>query len=244
MAGYRDPIKEMEESFANIRIEEEEQGGLNYEEKIEDLSKIDLRWCLVGRFLTKSSIDFQAMQHKMAVLWRPGRGLYVKELDRNRYLLQFYHELDIKRVMEGSPWTFSRFHLVFERLREGDNSREIPINKLDLWVQLHGMNAGFKSQRMVADIGNYIGKFVESDPNNFVGAWQDYLRIRVNIALDKPLKRRMKLRKNGDNWCWVTFKYESIPTFCFICGLIGHNERFYEKLFDTPADQIERPYGV
>lgn len=76
--------------------------------------KIDLRWCLVGKFLTESTIDFQAMQHKMASLWRPGRGMYVKQLEPDRFLFQFYHELDIKRVIEGSPWTFGRFHLVFE----------------------------------------------------------------------------------------------------------------------------------
>lgn len=244
MANGRSPMEEMEESFANIRIEEEDEGGLEYGDANEDLSEIDVRWCLVGKFLTDSSIDFQAMQHKMASLWRPGRGMYVKELERNRYIFQFYHELDITRVMEGSPWTFGRFQLVFERLKEGDNPREMVINKLDIWVQLHGMSAGFMSQRVVTDIGNYIGEFVESDANNFTGAWREYLRVRVTLALDKPLKRRMKLKKNDSNWCWVNFKYEGIPTFCFICGFIGHSEKFCEKIFDTPADQITKPYGV
>lgn len=48
-------------------------------------------------------------------------------------------------------------------------------------VQLHGLGAGFMSQRVVADIGNYIGKFVESDANNFVGVWRDHFRVRVSI---------------------------------------------------------------
>lgn len=86
MAGYRDSLKEIEESFANIRIEEEEEGGLSYEETTEDLSELDARWCLVGKFITDSNIDFQVMQHKMASLWRLGRGLYVKELERNIYI--------------------------------------------------------------------------------------------------------------------------------------------------------------
>lgn len=100
------------------------------------------------------------------------------------------------------------------------------------------------SQRVVTDIGNYIGSFVASDSNNFTGAWKEYLRVCVTIELDKPSKRRMKLKKNSENWCWVTFKYEAVPTFCFICGLIGHSEKYCEKIFDVPADQIEKPYGV
>lgn len=76
----------MEEAFAKIQIEEEEQGGLSYENETEELSEIDTRWCLVGRFLTDSPIDFQAMQHKMASLWRPGKGLYVKPLEDNKFI--------------------------------------------------------------------------------------------------------------------------------------------------------------
>ncbi|KAK1366579.1 hypothetical protein POM88_042140 [Heracleum sosnowskyi] len=178
----------MEEAFAKIQIEEEEQGGLCYADITDELSEIDTRLCLVARFLTDSHIDFQAMQHKMASLWRPGRGLYVKPLDNNRFLFQFYHELDIRRVVEGSPWTFGRFHLVMARLKEGDNPRTLVINEIDLWVQLHGMSAGFMSQRVTTDIGNYIGSYVEGDPNNFVGVWKEFLCIRVTLSLDIPIK--------------------------------------------------------
>lgn len=169
MENQNKALQEMEEGFAMISNEDEEQGGLIYKENTEDLSEIDLRWCLVGKFITESTTDFQAMQHKMASLWRPGRGMYVKRLEPNRFLFQFYHELDIKRVIEGSPWTFGRFHLVFERLKEGDNPRNLAINKLAIWIQLHDMSTGFMSQRVVKDIGNYIGSFVEVDNNNFMG---------------------------------------------------------------------------
>lgn len=147
-------MKEMEDVFATIQIEDDEYGGLNYENAKEDLSEIDTRWCLVGRFLTESTIDFLAMQHKMASLWRPGHGVYMKQLDTNRFLFQFYHEIDIKRVIEGSSWILGRFHLVFQRLKEGDNPKTIAINHIDLWVQLHDMNSGFMSQRVATDIGN------------------------------------------------------------------------------------------
>lgn len=74
----------------------------------EEVTEIDVRWCLVGRFLTESIIDFQTMQHKMTSLWRPVKGLYVKQLDINRFIFHFYHEIDIKCVTEGIPWTFGR----------------------------------------------------------------------------------------------------------------------------------------
>lgn len=48
----------MEENFARVRIEDEEEGGIVYEDTSEIQAEIDVRWCLVGRFLTESSIDF------------------------------------------------------------------------------------------------------------------------------------------------------------------------------------------
>lgn len=60
--------REMEESFARFSIVDEEHDELSYVEESEFCSEIDTRWCLVGKFLTDSTIDFQAMQHKMAFL--------------------------------------------------------------------------------------------------------------------------------------------------------------------------------
>lgn len=54
-------MKKMEESFAMIRIEDEEDGGIVYEGEDETHADIDVRWCLVGRFLMESTIDFRAM---------------------------------------------------------------------------------------------------------------------------------------------------------------------------------------
>lgn len=59
---------------------------------------------------------------------------------------------------------------------------------------------------------------MESCPSNFT-VWREYLRVRVTIDLEKPLKRRMKVKKSGNEWFWIVFKYENVPTFCFICGL-------------------------
>lgn len=77
-------------------------------------------------------------------------------------------------------------------MKERDDPRTLKINKMNLWIQLHGMHACFMSHR----VGNYVGKFIESDENNFVGVWREYHRVRVTIDLTKPPKRRMRLSKS------------------------------------------------
>ncbi|KAF4373130.1 hypothetical protein F8388_019312 [Cannabis sativa] len=226
-----------------VTLDVEEFGGLSLDVEEEE-EEYDVRWCLVGRFLNVRVIDVQAMQHMMAFLWKPVKGLYVKELEQNRFLFQFYHELDIKRVIGGSPWTFERKQLIFERLKVGDNLRTITLNRLDLWVQIHDLQHGFRTEKTIQRIGGYIGKFVESDRIIFP-VWREYFKVRVTISLDQPLKRRMKIRRlNISDWFWVNFKYEHAPTFCFICGLIGHADKLCPRLFETSEESIVKPYGV
>lgn len=94
------------------------------------------------------------------------------------------------------------------------------------------------------EVGNQIGKYVSSCPNNFKGVWREYMRTRVTMDITKPLKRRMKVRRAGNEWSWITFKSENVPTFCFICGVLGHSDKFCSKLFETPESEITRPFGV
>lgn len=183
------------------------------------------------------------MKHTLAALWKPGKGVFIREVDANLFVFQFYHEIDIKRVVDGSPWSFNRRVLVISRMKEGDIPRGVSLNTLDLWVQIHELRAGFMSENILKEIGNYVGKFIESCPNNFKPGWREYMRVRVAIDLFTPLKRRMKIRKSGAEWHWIVFKYENVPTFCFICGLMGHSEKYCSKLFEVPEKEIVKPYG-
>uniref|UniRef100_A0A803QEG5 Reverse transcriptase n=1 Tax=Cannabis sativa TaxID=3483 RepID=A0A803QEG5_CANSA len=211
----------MEDDYGDVRMEEAPMGRLVFDDEDPELSEFDDRWCLVGRFLTKRDIDFQAMQNKM-----------------------FYHEVDIERVIERSPWTFDRAPLIFVRVKHGENPRLLVLEKLDLWVQIHDMTSKFMFEKVIKDVGNYIGSFVKSDPNNFQGVWRNYFRIRVSVLVDLPLHRNMKLEMRSGASCIVNFKYEDLPTFCFICRILGHSERFCDRLFDTPMHLIEKPYNL
>ncbi|KAM6593181.1 hypothetical protein CsatA_000884 [Cannabis sativa] len=243
MASSSRSMEEMEERYADIDIEGEEEGVeidvLDSEEEV----VFDDRFCLVGRFLNARTVDFEAMRHTLAGLWKPGKGLFVKELGPNLYLFQFYHEIDIKRVINGSPWTFNRLLFLFGRVPRGGDPKSIPLNKLDMWVQIHGLTSGFMTERVVKEAAKVIGELVETDPKNNNGLWRDFMRVRVRVNIDQPIKRRMKLKKAGGEWFWAPFKYEFLPTFCYICGIIGHTENFCHKLFDTPEEAIVKPYG-
>ena len=116
MASGTSGSEELKKHWEHLRIAEEENQCLRIDEqgKVED--ELDTRWVLVGRLLSDRTVDFEALRNVMAALWCPVKGLFVKELEFNRYLFQFFHDLDISWVIEGTPWTFNNIPLILERL--------------------------------------------------------------------------------------------------------------------------------
>uniref|UniRef100_A0A803PEU0 CCHC-type domain-containing protein n=1 Tax=Cannabis sativa TaxID=3483 RepID=A0A803PEU0_CANSA len=204
MASSSASYREVEDQYAIISIEGENDGALGIAFFVPDDQVLNDVLCIVGQFLTGRATDFEAMRYVMASLWQPSK----------------------------------------ERLR-GDDPKRVVLNHLDIWVQIHGLQPGFKSDSVVENLGNFIGTYVKANPKNFQNVWRDYMRVRVTLDITVPLKRRRKLCRTAiEDGFWVEFKYEYIPTFCFICGIIGHSEKFCPTLFDTPAEKIVKPYGV
>ena len=51
------------------------------------------------------------------------------------------------------------------------------------------------------------------------------MRIRVDLPLNKPLRRKGNIVNLDGSRTRVTFKFERLPCFCFQYGLLGHDER-------------------
>lgn len=66
---------------------------------------------------------------------------------------------------------------------------------------------------------------------------------RVLLNVEKPLKRRMRIKREGDGWSWLNFKYERLGTFCFVCGILGHSERECSIVYANPDKQVRKLMG-
>jgi 14-3-3 protein epsilon len=228
-------------NLENLSLQEEEGFVFDLEEG--DVEVIDFRWCLVGRFLGDRSIHVNSMKVTMADIWRPVKGVKIKEATTGLFLFQFAHELDMEAVLQGGPWSFNNQMLIIERVQLGVQIENIPLYHVDFWVQVHNLPTGLMAEKVGKALANYIGSFVEYDKNNKGSFWREYMRIKVRVDIRQPLKKETRVKNQGGQWCTVHFRYEKLGVFCFVCGIIGHGENRCSIRFSMAADDGTRAWS-
>ncbi|CAH9143174.1 unnamed protein product [Cuscuta epithymum] len=177
----------------------------------------------------------------MASLWRPGKGVIIKEVSDKRYLFTFYDPVDMKRGLDGGPWQFERNLLILKEIKPNDIPHKICLNEAEYWVQVHNVPYSLMNLGTTRWVGNFIGKFINYDDKQFGEKWESYMHIRVCMNV-KPLKRGTTLKKEGIGY-WVDFKYERLQNFCFVCGIIGHSENFCLLAYEEDL-VLDKRFGV
>ena len=100
------------------------------------------------------------------------------------------------------------------------------------------------SEGVGKQLGQFLGEFLEYDAGNSSACWRSYMRIRVRIDVWYPLKRWKKVRNGQGESIMLLFKYERLVTFCYICGLLGHSEKYRDLLFSRKAEELRRDWGL
>lgn len=79
-----------------------------------------------------------------------------------------------------------------------------------------------------SQIGYGVGKLLEVNIDGAGNGWDQFLHIKVDMDITKPLARG-RLLTIDQKQLWVPIKYERLPTFCFQYRVIKQKERVYSK---------------
>ncbi|MBA0875904.1 hypothetical protein Goshw_022689 [Gossypium schwendimanii] len=120
-------------------------------------------------------------------------------------------------------------------MQRGEDPLKVPLISSPFWVQIHDVPIGFYSDKLAMQLGNFIGIFQEYDGSNLGKENMNFMRIRVQVDVWRPLKRKKQVTFNH-KCSYVRFKYERLTLFCFYCGRLGHNDSFCEAKMEAGVE--------
>ncbi|XP_075674929.1 uncharacterized protein At4g02000-like [Castanea sativa] len=181
---------------------------------------------LIGCFLTSKSINFRAAKNLIRSMWKLGDDLRIVEMG--------------DEIFQFNPWCFDNHLLALHRWEKGMTVRSVTFTHQPFWIQVWGLPFDLITEEAGRDIGRGIGKLVEVDCKAFQTEQSRFLRIRVEVPLDKPLRRGGPVVNPEGDEVRVAFRYERLARWCFNYGRIGHDHK------ECPSTDLtedgEKPY--
>ncbi|XP_075640643.1 uncharacterized protein LOC142612431 [Castanea sativa] len=173
---------------------------------------------LLGRLLTDKPYNQKAAKNLFRSVWKLRNDVKIIDVGNGVYQFHFKLESQLRWVAENGPWSFD--------------------NHLLLW----GLPFDLLNAEAAEDIGSGLGRVVSVDQTALSLDQASFLRVRVEIPLNQPLRRRGPVVCPKGERAWVEFRYERIDGLCFSCGRLGHETK--TCTLTTPcATDGEQPYG-
>ncbi|MBA0722513.1 hypothetical protein Golax_003186, partial [Gossypium laxum] len=108
-----------------------------------------LELCLVGCFLTTTTINFQSMRTVMTNM-----------------------------VVKVAPWTFNNHLLVFHHLKQGEDLLEVDLLFTEFWIQIHNFPPRMFMVIIAKQFGDFIGTFVDYNVKAIAAGLRNYMQIK------------------------------------------------------------------
>ncbi|CAL1375310.1 unnamed protein product [Linum trigynum] len=155
------------------------------------------------------------------------------DLNNNTFLATFGNDQDYLRALTGGPWMILDHYLVVHQWSPSFRTSDKPHRSVGAWIQLPELPVHFYHREVLFALGNLIGRTIKLDYHTEHMERGKFARIAVELDMSKPLPTRIWL-----DGFWQQVLYENLPTICYGCGRIGHEEISCPERMITPTNAI------
>jgi len=192
------------------------------EEEADDVRE----WALIGKVLSPSTLHITTITNAMRPAWGNPFGLTLRsigEKGENLFIAEFGCQEDKFKAMNGSPWMVGKHAVILREYDETLKPSDICFSHMEMWVHILNLPLGWMNEKRGTRAAELIGEVVKIDTGADGKISGEFVRARVAIDIEKPLRRGVLLKTDRTKLPdWYEIQYEKLPFFCFSCALLGH----------------------
>ena len=174
----------------NLSLTDREDINVDFEPP--DVHISDKDFTLAAKFLTKRTLNVEAVARTISPLWKSQNNFHIKEAGNNILLFVFESDVDTKCVLMNEPWSFDKHLILLQVYEDNTPIRDIIFSSVVLSVQLHDLPVKMMDASTTIGIGETLGTIIEShDVSSMFG--EDFMHIRIHIDTTQPLCRGRKV---------------------------------------------------
>jgi len=143
------------------------------------------------------AVHVNTVRSAMKPAWGNPAGLKllaVGEKNDNLFVAEFKGKVDMDRVLAGTPWMVGRHAVILQKYDERLSASEIVFDHMEIWVRILNLPLGWMNQQRGSRAMSLVGKVVKMYVDGDGKASGAFLRGRVAIEIDRPLRQGVLLR--------------------------------------------------
>ncbi|KAM0875630.1 hypothetical protein ACQ4PT_036674 [Festuca glaucescens] len=176
--------------MGRLRLTPAEAAAVVLEDDTDEIS-VHSKWALVGKVLSPTTLHINTISTALRPAWGNPRGLLLNSGGDNVFVAEFATKRDMDRVLVGPPWVMGKNAVLLQDFNVDPKPRDMVFNRLKLWVRILNLPFGYMHKKPGTVIASSIG--VEGnvpvvDYDALGKCWGNFMRVRVEIDVEKPLQ--------------------------------------------------------
>lgn len=165
----------------------------------------------------KKPYNLDSLRAQLKCIWKTKKKFEVQVVGRNLFLVSFEEEDRLDFVLFGQPWLFQCQLVIFDRLTNPIERQKLRLTKSPFWLKVGPCPLEYDQKDLMhAAVGSTFRGILQFEEKG------EFCRIKVNLDVQKPLRRGVFVETSLEGEQWIAFKYENLSIFYFGCGRLGH----------------------
>lgn len=197
--GEDNPNPNVTDLLRRLNLTEDEEAVADFtdDEEAEESPPVD--WAIMGKVLSPTPVHVNTVRSAMRPAWGNPVGLKLRAIGEkgdNLFVAEFGCSTDMERALAGTPWMVGRYAVILQNYDKKLSASEIIFDRMELWVRILNLPLGWMNQTRGFRAMSLTGRVVKMDVDADGKASGAFLRARVAVEIDKPVRRGVLLRMN------------------------------------------------